>query len=517
MVDARPVLGPRIGDAPPPRPSVREPVRVLLLVATAPLTLWLASLVLRHEPLPIRDFGAQAAATVLFALLTTALVLAIHRLHLLSFPSLFLGVTFLFTCSPLILYRLEGVAAFRIWEFVDLTSVSLAMPVIMLGFSAFLLGALLLPTRVGRPTLAAPPPPGEAPYEGTLRRMGFGIYAACAILVVAATLTGHGLAHAFEGGYSAYHGAKRAGDVSRFVGVSVTHLLPWSLLILAATSRTRRARRQVLLLTAPFVITMLAVGDRGGPIATVAVVASGLFLVGSRVGWGRALAIGLAIAFLIPTILNLRQIPISEWSASAIADAVENRIQNTNTYLDDPISGFFISMSSPYQTLMATVQVVPFREGYHLGRDYLSSLAVALPFRSVVFRLMGIGFDRLPPSQWVLLTLNPGRRAGPGYLQLAEAYLQFGAAGVAALYLALGWGLVRLWRRMLRTAWDPRLLAFCLILMMETLLWVRNSSTFIVRAVAWGWVLVYLAPRILGVLGRRSARPLPAPLAAAER
>ena len=501
------------------RPPAREHLRVLLIVATAPLTLWLGSLVLRHEPLPIRDFGSQAAATVLLACLATALVLAIHRLHLLSFPSLFLAVTFLFTCSPLILYRLEGVAAFRIWEFVDLTSVSLAMPVIMLGFSAFLLGALLLPTGDGRPTPAAPPPsPGEAPHERTLRRMGLGIYAACATLVVAATLAGHGLAHAFEGGYSAYHGAKRAGDVSRFVGVSVTHLLPWSLLILAATSRTRRARRQVLLLTAPFVVAMLAVGDRGGPIATVTVVASGLYLVGSRVGWGRALAIGLAIAFLIPTVLNLRQIPVSAWSRSTIADALANRVENTNTYLDDPISGFFVSMSSPYQTLMATVQVVPLREGYHLGRDYLSSLAVALPFRSVIFPLLGIAFDRLPPSQWVLLTLNPGRRAGPGYLQLAEAYLQFGAAGVAGLYLALGWGLTRLWRRMLRMAWDPRLLAFCLIVVMETLLWVRNSSTFIVRAVAWGWVLIYVAPRILAMLGGRSARPLPAAVAApAER
>ncbi|HXF74154.1 MAG TPA: O-antigen polysaccharide polymerase Wzy [Actinomycetota bacterium] len=491
------------------RLASREYARVVLIVVVAPATAWLAWLVVRHEPLPIQDFGTAATVTAVSALVAAGLALALHRLHPLSFPSLFLGVTFLFTCSPLLLYHLEGYDAFRIWEFVDLTSVSLAMPVVLLGFSSFLLGTLLLPTEAAAPRPAGPAPPAAVtPRERALRRLGFALYAACAAVVLGSTLAGQGLAHALEGGYAAYHGAKRAGDVSRFVGVSVTHLLPWSLLILAATSRTRRARRQVVLLAVPFVAAMLAVGDRGGPVATVAVVASALYLVGSRLGWGRALAVGLAIAFLIPTILNLRQVPISAWSRTAIADAAANRIEGTNTFRDDPVTGFLVSMSSPYQTLMATVQVVPAREGYHLGGDYLSSLIVALPFRSVLFRLLGMDVDRLPPSQWILLTLHPGRTAGPGYLQLAEAYLQFGAAGVVGLYALLGWALTRLWRRLERMAWDPRLLAFSLIVMMETLLWIRNSSTLIVRAVAWGWILVYVAPALLGA--RRGRQPAPA-------
>ncbi len=501
--------------APPPSaaggPAVRraapsrEPARILLLAIVAPFTAWLGSLVLRHEPLPVGDFGAAAGLTVAFSLAAAGLVLLVHRLHPLSFPSLFLAVTFLFTCSPLILFGLEGSGAFGIWEFVDFPSVALAMPVIMLGFSSFLLGALLLPTGAwGRGGGPAPPPP-PTPRERTLRRMAFAIYAACAATVVGSALAGHGIALAFKGGYAAYIGAKRAGDASSVVRIAVSHLLPWSLLILAATSRTGRARRQVLVLTVPFVAMMLAVGDRGGPIATMAVVASGLYLVGSRVGWGRALAIGLAIAFLIPTVLNLRQVPISEWSRTSLLDAAANRIEGTNTFRDDPVTGFLVSMSSPFQTLMATVQVVPRREGYHLGRDYLSSLIVAIPFRSVLLPLLGLEVDRLPPSQWVLLILHPGRNAGPGYLQLAEAYLEFGAAGVVALYVLLGWGLTRLWRSAARMAWNPQLLAFWLIAMMETLLWVRNSSTLIVRALAWGWLLVYAAPALLR---GRSTRPV---------
>lgn len=515
MVERTVTVGapPRVGGRPgvPGAPSPREHARILLVAIAAPVTAWLASLVLRHEPLPVRDFGTAARVTVIFSLAAAGLVLVVHRLHPLSFPSLFLAVTFLFTCSPLLLYGLEGYDAFRIWEFVDLTSVTLAMPVIMLGFSSFLLGALLLRTEAspanGR-ELATPPP---TPRERTLRRIAFGIYAACAIAIVGSALAGHGIALAFEGGYSAYHGAKRAGEIPTVIGVAITRLLPWSLLILTATSRTRLARRQVVLLTVPFVAIMLAVGDRSGPIATMAVVASGLYLVGSRVGWGRALAVGLAIAFLIPTILNLRQVPISGWSRTSLVDAATNRIEGTNTFRDDPVTGFLVSMSSPYQTLMATVQVVPRREGYHLGRDYVSSLIVAVPFRSVLLRPLALDVDRLPPSQWVLLTLHPGRNAGPGYLQLAEAYLEFGAAGVVALYVLLGWGLTRLWRSAVRMAWSPQLLAFWLIAMMETLLWVRNSSTLIVRAVAWGWVLVYAVPALVAGASARRSRSALAP------
>ncbi|HXF37463.1 MAG TPA: O-antigen polysaccharide polymerase Wzy [Actinomycetota bacterium] len=488
----------------------REYARVVLLVPATLVTAWLALLVLRHEPLPVDDLGAAATITALFCVGATATALALHRLHLLSFPALFAGVTLLFTCSPLLLYRLEGYDAFSIWEFVDLTSVLVAMPVIMLGFSAFLLGALLVPTR-GPVALARswrPPSPADLARRRVLRQVGFVIYAVCAGLILASTLTGQGLAFAFEGGYSAYHGAKRAGDISRLVGVSVAHLLPWSLLILTATSVSRRERRQAVLLTAPFVLVMLAVGDRGGPIATMAVVASGLYLVGSRVGWGRVLGIGLVIAFLIPTILNLRQVPISDWSTDTIVNAATNRVEGTNTFRDDPITGFLVSMSSPYQTLMATVGVVPAQEPYHMGRDYLGSLVVAIPFRSVILPFLGAEIDRLPPSQWVLQILHPGRKAGPGYLQLAEAYLQFGAAGVVALYLLFGWSLTRLWRSALARVSDPRLLSFLLIVMMETLLWVRNSSTLIVRAVAWGWVLVYVLPAFLP-RAEGSAEPLP--------
>jgi hypothetical protein len=85
---------------------------------------------------------------------------------------------------------------------------------------------------------------------------------------------------------------------------------------------------------------------------------------------------------------------------------------------------------------------------------------------------------------------------------VAEAYLEFGAIGVIGLYTILGWGLTRLWRFTSSKALDPQVLAFCLIVMMETLIWVRNSSPLVVRGLAWGWLLVYAFPALLRAMSR---------------
>jgi hypothetical protein len=489
-----------------------EHLRITAAILTLMPTLWLAWLVLHERPLPFHDMRSAALLTVVFCFAASASVLSLRRLPLLSFPSLFLAVTFLFTCSPLLLFLLEGISSFAAWEAVDLDGIARAMPVIMLAFSSFLFGALLLPVpprdTVADPRYTVAASPELSPRERALRLVGLGMYlVSMAFVAGASVLQGSGpLSYAVGGGYSAYHGAKRSGQMSSLVGVSVAHLLPWALLILVATSRDHRSRRLAVLLMIPFVLLMLSVGDRGGPIATIAIVGSGLYLVGGRIGFGKSVAIVLAIAFLIPTILNLRQLPISEWSGNSITQAASNQVEVTNTYGSGPIEGFLVSMSSVYQTLMATVVQVPERERFHLGSDYLGSLVVAVPFRSVLFpTLFGTKVGRTSPSDWVLLLLHPGRNAGLGYLQVAEAYLQFGAAGVLVLYLVLGWALTSLWRS-LRTHTSNALgLAFGLIVVAETLLWIRNSSSMFVRAVAWGFVVVYVLPTLLARRRRRAA------------
>jgi O-antigen polysaccharide polymerase Wzy len=487
----------------------REYARMALAFLAFVVTLGLGWLVVTHQPLPVGDLQSSALATVVFCLLVIVSVLSVQRLPLISFPSLLLVVTFMFTCSPLLLYQFQGGEAFRDWEWVDLRSTLVAMPVIALAFSSFLLGAMLTRT---------PDPDGVAPTiarhdhvefdERVLRRLGYALYAVAALLIAVSSMSGGTLSFAVEGGYHAFHGAKRAGQISQLAGVSLSRLLPWSLLILRATSNDGRSRRAVVLLAIPALAIMLGIGDRSGPLAAAIIIACGLSLRGSRISWRRTLGVGLLIAFLMPLILNLRTVPISQWSGNVLEMAATNQVEETNTYGEDFLGGFLITTAGSYQTLMVTVKVVPQVETYHYGSDYLSSLVVALPFRSILLAPLDVDVREFPPSQWVLSYLLPGRTAGPGYLQVAEAYLQFGALGVIALYGLLGWGLTRLWRYVSSRTWDARTVAFSLIVMSEMLIWVRNSSALVIRALAWGWLLIYVVPAVFrGRLWRSSARP----------
>lgn len=488
----------------------REHLRLFLAASAAVATTGLAWLVLTHQPFPLGDLRSSALATVVFCSLVIGCVMLVHRVGLLSFPVLLLVVTYLFTCAPLLLFQFQGQEAFRDWEWIDLDSTLVAMPVIALAFSAFLLGAMSTKTLRPGGERAAQSSDRADMDKQILRRLGYVMYGVSAVIIIASTVSGGALAFAVDGGYQAFHGAKRAGEISQIAGVSLSRLLPWSLLILTAASDDRRSRRLVVLLAIPALAVMLAIGDRSGPLAAIIMIACGMVLRGTRFSLGRTLGVAVLVAFLMPVILNLRTVPISQWSGSSLEMAATNQVEETNTYGEGPLGGFLITTSGSYQTLMATVKVVPQEESYHYGSDYLSSLVVAVPFRSVWLTPLGVGIRSFPPSQWVLSYLAPGRNAGPGYLQVAEAYLQFGAAGVVALYVVLGWGLTRLWRYVSTRSWDVRTVAFSLLVMSESLIWVRNSSALFVRAVTWGWLLVYLVPMVIrgrsgGSASRRAA------------
>jgi hypothetical protein len=489
----------------------RDHLRITIAILSIAPTVWLGWLVLHQQGLPVSDIGTAGLITTAFCLAASLIVLAVHRLPILSFPAALLGTTFLFTCSPLMLYQVQGLQAFSSWEFVDIHGVLLAMPIIMLAFSSFVLGSML--TRRRRPVAADQPGPETRLDDRArvLRQLAIAMYAITALLVIVFTLRGGALTFAFQGGHQGFHGAKRVGAVGSLVGASTSRLMPWSLLILAATSRDRRSRLMTAALAVPFVLMMFSTGDRGNALAAMVTIAIGLSLVGARISWRGAAVLLLLIAFLIPTVLNLRRVPVSDWSMQAFTAAATNEVNGTPVYGQTMLGGFLLSMSAPYQTLMATVGAVPSREDYHRGSDYLESLVVAVPFRSAILSRLGIDVRQLPPSQWVLQYLHQGRTAGPGYLQLAEAYLQFGALGVVGLYVLLGWAVTHLWWYVSDRRWNAQVLAFALIAMEEMLIWVRNASTLEVRALAWGAIIVYAVPAILAVRRRRrSPRAEPA-------
>jgi hypothetical protein len=218
---------------------------------------------------------------------------------------------------------------------------------------------------------------------------------------------------------------------------------------------------------------------------------------GLRLDWKRSFVVFGVVAMLFTTVQVLRQTPASEWTPQLVADSATGEVQGSRTYEQSFHEAVLTGAVPSYQTLMATVMEVPENAPYRYGRDYLQSLFGPVPFTETPRSLFGLEFGREHPSEWVKSILDPHRRAGTGYLQAAEAYLEFGALGVIVLYMFLGWGVMSLWHRLAARRPDPRTLAFSLIIMQELLLLVRNDSSGVVRTLVWGWLVVYAGPRLI--------------------
>lgn len=488
----------------------RMPVALLGAACTAALG-WLA---LQQEPLPLLDLRTGGLLAVLFSLLMIALVAYFQRLPLLSFPMLFLGVTFMYTASPLMLYQVEGADAFRYWRWIELDYVLAGIPLVMLAFVAFLLGALIVLPAATQSLALRPvgntPPAVTAATNTTLRQIGFLCYGASMLVIILLSLQGGGLQLAIEGGYSSYAGARKAGELPLLL-LTAFRFLPWSLLILTATSPHRRAYAQTWLCAIPALALMFLSGDRTAPLGLILVMSASSYLLGFPVDWKRTLVVVALVGLLVPLVVNLRQTPVREWSVDLMVKAVVNQVEGKRQYEYSPLSAPLIAMSTNYQTLMGTLMLTPAQEPYRYGADYLRSIAVAVPFATTLFAYVGVQVGAGKPSEWIKDFLDPDGIPGTGYLQLAEAYLQFGMFGVIALYAILGMALPYLWWSLQRRQVDTRQLALTLIVILALLTWVRNDSIGMGRTIAWGWLLVYGAPALSGYLRKTRAQAVNRP------
>lgn len=484
--------------------SLRRNWRNTALLLSICCTVSLSWLALHREPLPALDLGTSGLVMVLFSLTSIGLVLFFLRLPLLSFPGLFLGVTFLFTSSSLIVYQFEGLDAFRGWMLVDIDSVVRAMPLVMLAFSSFSIGALLFGAKSSNRYRAINGYVVHT-YSSTLWKVGFILLCISIVVIVFYSFRGLGLGAIFEGGYHKWNDSRQ--EMPTILYLSLDRLLPWSVLILVAASRNQRAYRQALLLAIPALGIMLLMGSRAELLGTTVLMASGSCLLGFSMDWKRSLVVLALVAFLVPTVLNLRGTPVRDWSLDLLTKAMTNQVGGIHASgRSSPVATGLAEMGASYQTLMMTIMLVPDIEPHRYGLDYLRSLPVAIPFASRIFPASGINLLEDVPTSWISIRLDPSGRHQLGYLQIAEAYLQFGTFGVVGLYVVLGWVFPRLWWSLRGEDLDSQKLALVLIVMLGVLNWIRNDATGLIRAFAWGWILVYGIPAIIDALQRLGKR-----------
>jgi hypothetical protein len=313
-------------------------------------------------------------------------------------------------------------------------------------------------------------------------------------------MTGRGINSAISGGYFEFVALRAESTFFAQVTTLYNWFLPWACLILIGTSVSKSQMRLTAVLVIMAISIMLITGDRTEPtiLLLVMIIAAFLFKHSFKL-W----QIGL-VAVLVLIILSswdvIRTIPVLRWNQETIVTTISSEafgisnIYSTGglTY-HTPFGWILSNVSNSYQTLMAAVRLVPNNEPFRYGSDYLKSIMISIPFSQSI----GLINFQDYPNNWISSRLAPGSSVGYGFLQVGEAYINFGAFGVVGMYFILGWFLLRNWQRLVAGPVNPQLLSFSLILMNGLYTWIRNDSTIMGRTILWGAVLIYVLPGII--------------------
>jgi O-antigen polysaccharide polymerase Wzy len=224
--------------------------------------------------------------------------------------------------------------------------------------------------------------------------------------------------------------------------------------------------------------------------------------------WLSATALALLLA-AIPAARAMRDRPLAQRSLVEFAAAVH------------PLAAFE-EMGGSLEPLVHTLRFLEF-DSYRMGATYWQAARRVLPNLSLNWQgRTYIPPEELSPTHWVTRWAAPWKHehfGGLGFSGIAEPYMNFGLAGVAAYFLLLGAVLV--WADSFAAGLPTRLALLASVF--GPLLWTtRGSFDSFLRPAIWGIVCV-LAARVLAdslyvarrpALGRAMARSYPSPLAA---
>lgn len=425
----------------------------------------------------------RVSALAAGAALALALVVCLRFLRqpLLSPALLYLSVFGLFHLGLVVPWALGLYdKALPPWFLTNRLTPALALVTLAIGF--YLAGILW--------TAQGSVPTARACTNALLFHAGVGVYLAGCLMFLLG-LRSFGGARFFDVGYSETYRLAAQFD-PRLFGTSF-HVVPIGL-YLAAAAFPRRRRALVAAMTLLWV--------------------AGIFYLGFR---GYALIPGLVVLSL----LRERGCPLSRWQAAALAGLVLLAIPLARAVRDagvrqrsldgvweriHPLDGV-TEMGGSLRPLVHTLRYLE-TESWRWGRTYTQSLQTVVPNLALEWQGASyIPLDELPPNHWLTAQAEPGmyrQFGGLGFSAVAEPYMNFGPAGVAVYFFALGALLGR--AAGFRSGRPSSLALWAMVL--GPLLWTtRNSFEIFFRPAVWGVALVWLL---------RLVEPLLDPAAAPE-
>lgn len=443
-----------------------------------------------YDQLSTAFLGTGILVNFVFGVLYFVLVKKYPVFHFLIF---FWGVAFVFYASSIVLYLLYGDLAMFFWRVNDLTTYNYSIALINCAFgSSFIAACIDFKKKIKTPKV-------EHSQKGLL---GIGVlfFSVSVLAITYYSATGRGLNLLIQQGYTEFADARKGGELPVLLFASLNMFLPWSVLILTVyvmmSDKIKNIYLYVFIIT-PAIILMFMSGDRTAPLAALVLIFIAFKLINlkSKPGKAKVFTPGnimflAVIIILAPVVKNWRlvggTVDVSDVSFVGQQEAIQGNI----------ILDLAYNTSTSMQTLVGTTKLVPEREDYRLGYDYLKSAINAIPFSVKVLDGLGIDFKTREaglnsrPSQWITYHFNRGDSMGLGFLLISEAYLQFGLLGVILVHVLLTFLLKRMQNTFVERD-DANMRAFLLIVMMSLFIWIRNDSSGLVKTIVWPWLIIY--------------------------
>jgi hypothetical protein len=434
-----------------------RPVAAALAAAAAAGLWWLLG-VLADDRISAVTAGAVAGGALFLCLRPL-------RLPQLSPAVLYLGVFSLFHLGLVVPWAL-GIHSGPFPPWLLTTRLTPALALVTLATGSYLAGIL---------ATARPAPAASAPACANLF-----LFAAGTILYVAgcgmflAGIGSFGMARFLNAGYAGIYRLAAQFD-PRLFGTSFT-VTPIGL-SLAAAGFPRGGLPALAGMTVLWVAGVFYLGFRGYALIPALVVLAVARERGYRLPrWAGAVLLAGVLA-AIPAARAWRDAGVSQRSVSGLFD------------LAQPLEGI-AEMGGSLRPLVHTLAYVE-SESWRWGRTYWQSLQTVIP--NLALEWQGtpyIPLDELPPNHWLTLQAEPGmykQHGGLGFSAVAEPYMNFGPAGVAAYFLLLGAVLGRGFRGA-----RPTTLALWAVILGPLLWTTRNSFEIFFRPAVWGVLAVGL-------------------------
>ena len=236
-----------------------------------------------------------------------------------------------------------------------------------------------------------------------------------------------------------------------------------------------------LIIIATIVFPPLYIGGRSNAIIIFAVILI-IYSFFHQITWRKGLVI---LAITVMFVLSFTIIANTRDDVSGSSINVKESVNENN-----PFTFTLTEMGGSIQPLCHVLDMIPDPQPYRYGQSYLASLTTIIP---------NIGFwDEHPATKyanlgnWLKKELNINY--GPGFSIVAEAYYNFGYYGFTLMFI-LGLLFTTVYKNVNRNTllYNPLQFIVSVVFLWFTIKMVRNSFEFVVRAVAYYCLPLYIS------------------------